>query len=346
MSNHPVPADFKSFIALHKDTVYGKICDYMPSGGPSQYYKMVRSYVDRKGQYRRPSYVLLWSLLYGGKVEEAVLPAAAQQLSEDYFLMHDDWMDSNSLRRGGPTAHVMYGPRYAVLAGDHVQNILWKVAKDASDQLGPERGKRFFDKFFDMMHVTHEGQYLDISLTDHKDITQFTLDDYFRSIHAKSAYYSVYGPMQLGAIVAGAPEHVIQQMPLYGIPAGNAFQIKDDILDCSSTEAILGKSIGNDVRDGTKTLILWHAVQNAPADVREKLVAIYAKPREEKSEDEIQWVLKQFKELGSLDYAQAEAIRLSDEAAKKFDELTKDVPESGWKHLARESIGYAAKRTH
>ncbi|MBI4017688.1 MAG: polyprenyl synthetase family protein [Candidatus Aenigmarchaeota archaeon] len=345
METPPVPRDFKSFVALYKETVYNKICEYLPKGEPEAYHKIVRCYVDRKGQYRRPSYLLLWNLLYGGRMEDAILPAAVQQTSEDWILMHDDIMDGNSLRRGQPAAHVLFGLNYAVLGGDHLHMMNWRMAHEAAEKLGKDRGRRYFDKFFDIMHVTHEGQYLDMRLThDVKDITKFTPEDYFKSIHAKAAYYTVYGPMQCGAIIAGAPEEVVNSMAEYGVSVGNAFQIKDDILDCTSTEAVLGKSIGNDVRDGVKTIVLWHAVQNAPADILAKLKAIYAKPREQKTEDEVKWILEKFKELGSISYAEKEAARLAGEAAKRFDKQTKDMPESPLKQLARESIGYVVKR--
>lgn len=340
-----LPADYKSFVAAYRDVVYNKICEYLPQGEPALHNQIVRCYVDRKGQYRRPSYVLLWSLLYGGNIEDAILPAAVQQVSEDWILIHDDWEDGNTLRRGQPAAHVLFGPLYAINAADHLHMIQWKMAKDAMVALGGERGRRYFDKVFDMMTVTVQGQYLDIRLSkDVTDITKFTLEDYFRSIHAKSAYYSVYGPMQCGAIVAGVDTETIAKMTEYGVPAGNAFQIKDDILDCTSTPEVLGKSIGNDVRDGVKTVILWHAVQNAPPDVLGRLKAIYAKPRQAKTEAEVQWVLNKFKELGSIEYAEKMAEELVEEAVRKFDGLTKEIPASPIKQLARESICHAAKR--
>jgi geranylgeranyl pyrophosphate synthase len=256
-------------------------------------------------------------------------------------------MDGNSLRRGAPSAHTVFGPTYAINAGDHLHMITWKMAKDAADRLGGQRGKRYFDKFYEIMAVTVQGQYLDAHLThDMNDITKFTPEDYYRAIHAKTAAYTVYGPMQCGAIIADAPHDQIEQIKEYGTPAGIAFQMKDDILDCSSTEAILGKSIGNDVREGVKTVVLWHAVQNASPDVLGKLKAIYAKPREAKQEDEIRYVLNAFKELGSIEYAEKEAARFTEEAARRFDKITKDIPESRIKQIARESIGHVTRRTH
>jgi len=339
------PIDFKEFIALYKETVYKKLCEYMPNSGSAEFDKMVRTYVDRKGQYRRPSYVLLWTQLYGGRIEDAILPAAAQQASEDYFLMHDDWMDGNTLRRGLPAAHLVMGPIYAILAGDTLHVALWRIAYDATNKLGGNIGKRYFNKFYDMMLVTHIGQYHDIHLTyDTRDITKFTPEDYYKSIHAKSAYYTIYGPMQCGAIIAGADDYEVNRIAEYGIPAGNAFQIKDDILDCSSTEEVLGKTIGTDVRAGTKTIILWHAVQNAGTATLERLKKIYEMKPEEKKGSDIKFVIGAFKELGSLEYAEREAERLTKEALDKFEHVSKGIPESAVKQLARSGIGHTTIR--
>lgn len=341
-----LPPDFKSFIALYKERIYNAITGYLPEGEPAEHCKAVRSYVDRKGQYRRPSYLMLWNLLYGGKAEDAILPAAVQQLSEEWILMLDDWMDGNTLRRGAPAAHVLFGDRYAVNGASHLQAINWRMARDAANSLGKERGDRYFEKFYNVIDVTHRGQYIDMHLThDVKDITKFTQEDYYSSIHAKSGYYSVYGPMQQGAIIAGASDAEVERIKEYGNRVGNAFQIKDDILDCTSTDEKLGKSVGNDVLDGVKTLILWHAVHNSDSTTLNRIKSIYMKDRGAKDKDDVKFVLGKFNELGSIDYAQSEADRFSNEATQHFDSLSSKVAPK-LKDLARDSMGYATKRSN
>lgn len=324
---------------------YTTICEYLPYAEPKEYRESVRVYVDRKGQYRRPSYLLLWALLYGAKAEDAILPAAVQQASEDWMLMHDDWEDSNLVRRGGPAAHILYGPEIAINAGDALHAIMWKMGKEAADKLGKPRGDRYFNKLFDIIEVTTNGQYYDLRLTmETRDITKFSQADYYQSIMAKAAYYSVYGPMQCGAIIADTDQDTLEHIPEYGLPIGNAFQIKDDILDCTATEAQLGKTIGNDVREGTKTIILWHAVHNASADTLKTLRSIYFKSREEKKEHEIQFVLDTFNELGSIKYAEKEAAKLVKQASSKFDKFASEMPDSKIKRLARDSLGNVITR--
>lgn len=336
---------FEEFIRLHKEHIYSELRKRLPSGEPKQFTdKIMRVYIDRKGKYVRPSFLLLWNLLYKGNEKDALLPAAIQQMSEDTILIHDDILDNNKLRRGSPSAHVLYGLNYAIIAGDALQSIMWEMVDEATTAL-KGRGKKYYDKIHDIWLKTNYGQYYDVRLTEEvKDITKFTLEDYYRSIHAKSSYYTVYGPMQCGAIVAGSGDDIIEQIPVYGTPAGNAFQIKDDILDCISNEALLGKTIGNDIKNNAKTIILWHAVQNADTNTLKKIKQIYEKTPNRKTQGEVAYVIEKFKDLGSIDYAEGEAQRLVKVALNKFDRATTRIRESNIKITARDAIGSSAFR--
>ena len=131
------------------------------------------------------------------------------------------------------------------------------------------------------MLVTHIGQYLDLKLTrEFSDITKFTVDDYFRSIHAKSAYYSVYGPMQVrrdnrgGRRRDGKGDKVLRDPGRACVPdKGRHTRLH---LDARSSWA---RRIGNDVKEGVKTMMLWHAVHNADSPTLRRLKEIYAKQR-------------------------------------------------------------------
>ena len=171
-----------------------------------------------------------------------------------------------------------------------------------------------------------------------KDISGFSLEDYFQSIHAKSAYYSVYGPMQMGAIIAGQAIKDVEKMKEYGVPVGNAFQTKDDILDCTSTAEVLGKTIGNDVMDGVKTAILWHFVRNSKSADLDFAKKLYGKDRKQKTLDELSRMLELFKSSGSIAYAEQMVDSLSREALEKFELNSKSVPESDLKETARNAI--------
>ncbi len=333
---------FKDYCKLHNDKIYNKICEYLPNRAPKKHYKAVREYTDRRGKYHRPNLTLLWCELYGGKPEDVFLAACSIQLAEDWLLMHDDWEDSNELRRGKPTAHKIYGDVFAINAGDATHMIMWKMMHDVSKI--PNIGEKLYKKFYDIMLVTAEGQYYDLKLAREKDIRRFTLEDYWQSIHAKAGYYSVYGPMQLGAIAAGQPPRIVEKIKEYGILIGNAFQAKDDILDCVSGPEVLGKSIGTDIYEGTKTAILWHFVQNAKKADLEKVKNIYMKDRKERTSEEVNLVMRLFHETGSIAYTESLVDSLAKRALKKFEQQTKNIPESGIKEAARDAIVKLAAR--
>ncbi|MGC8680268.1 MAG: polyprenyl synthetase family protein, partial [Candidatus Micrarchaeia archaeon] len=117
--------DFNEYVALHKEKIYSKICEYVPIKEPESHYKIMRDYIDRKGKYARPGLLMLSAQLFGADEEEALLPAAAQQLSEDWILMQDDWEDDAQLRRGKPTAHRIYGDVHTINASNVGNIAMW-----------------------------------------------------------------------------------------------------------------------------------------------------------------------------------------------------------------------------
>ncbi|MCL5011645.1 MAG: polyprenyl synthetase family protein [Candidatus Marsarchaeota archaeon] len=339
--------NYEEFASKYKDKIYKTTCTYIPDREPKKHYEMVRDYVDRKGKYGRAMLTVLWNALYGGGIEEAILPASAMQTSEDWILMHDDWEDKAELRRGKPSAYILYGEDLAINAGDALHMIDWKIAKDAMDNLNkikPGVGDNFFRKFYEMLLTTAEGQYLDMTLTKRKTITDFTQEDYFKSIHEKTAYYSVYGPMQFGAITADADSKQVERIREYGENLGNAFQIKDDILDVTSDEKTMGKSVRNDIKEGVKTIILWHFVQNASKSDLQKAEEIYAKKRGDKTTEEINFIADKFKQYGSVDYAEQTARKMAEDALEKFNEIEKDK-ENDYKEAAMDVILKQVKRS-
>jgi geranylgeranyl diphosphate synthase type II len=338
--------DFNEFTSLYKERIYQTICGYIPTREPRKHYEIVRNYVDRKGKYGRAMLIVLWTALYNGDINNAILPAASLQASEDWILMHDDWEDKSEVRRGKPSAYVLYGEEFAINGGDALHMIDWKIAKDTADNLNKTvsgLGDKFFDKFYDILMVTAEGQYIDMSLTRKKSIRDFTQEDYFNSIHAKSAYYSVYGPMQIGAMIGNATTKQLNLIKEYGLSVGNAFQIKDDILDIIGDEKTLGKSVRNDIKDGVKSIILWHFVQNASDSDLQKVEKIYTKERKDKTMEEVEFIADKLKQYGSVNYAEETATRLVETALKKFEEVEKDK-NNAYKETARDSIGRLIKR--
>lgn len=337
--------NFKEYCETNNDIIFSAVLNKIPEKEPEKHYAASREYTLRRGKYARPNLALLWCELYGGNKDNVFPFACGIQLAEDWFLMQDDWMDQNELRRGKDSLHKIFGDAVAINASNTVQVAMWKTILEARFLFGDNEKtyKNLVNKFFDIINVTIEGQYYDLKLAQEKDITTFSLEDYWQSIHAKAAYYSVYGPMQLGAIAAERSEKEIADIENYGTKIGRAFQLKDDILDCTSDEKTLGKTIGNDVLEGTKTAILWHFVKNANKEDLDIVKTIYIKERKDKTSEEIQFILNLFKKTGSIKFAEEMVDTLYEEAISDFEKQSINF-ESPLKNTARDAILRMANR--
>jgi geranylgeranyl pyrophosphate synthase len=187
------------------------------------YWKINREYPERKSKYLRPTLVLLIAEALGAEANQAVKTAAAMQLSQEWMLIHDDIEDKSDERRGKPTLHKIYGNELAINAGDALHMIMWKIVSD-------QDSKAVTEEFFKILSRTALGQGVEQIWTNGggKKIED---DKYFFVADGKSGYYSIAGPMRLGAIVAGASGEDIEKITEFGLYLGRCFQLVDDILD-------------------------------------------------------------------------------------------------------------------
>jgi geranylgeranyl diphosphate synthase type II len=321
--------NFKDYIELHRDEVYRKICEYIPIKEPEGHYRIVRDYSDRQGSYRRPGLLMLSGQLFGAREDELVLPAAAMQLSEDWILVHDDIEDHSELRRGKPALHKLYGQELAINAGDAAHMVMWKMLKDNIRKMGMRRGSAFFDNFYRMLEYTVEGQYIeDNFIYNVRSLAAADEKLYFRIIQGKTCYYTVYGPMQLGAIAAGMGKSELGMLKEIGMPAGMAFQIVDDILDMRADEKVFGKQRYGDLREGKLTLIMLDAYKSADAEEKKEMQRIYGKRREEKSEEEIMYLAGIAEKYGSIEKARKKAEWYGAAAKQAIEKYSDQLPKN------------------
>ena len=214
------------------------------------------------GKMLRPAMSLLVSRACGGTVSEAGRKvAAAAELLHNATLLHDDVADGSEERRGFPTVSSLLGDRASVLLGDY-----WLVkAMEVILDCGPCRDSvtRIFSK---TLSDLASGEMLQLQKAAQGDTSQ---EDYLRIIYSKTA--SLFEASCVSAAVcAGASEAMVEAARAYGVSTGIAFQIKDDILDYTATDA-LGKPVGIDLREKKITLPLLGALQRVD-DGRNRLV--------------------------------------------------------------------------
>jgi len=224
----------------------------------------VRDLTARGGKRLRAALVLLgYRIATASETDDVALPAAsAMELLQSYFLIHDDWMDDDPVRRGGPSVHVALRARYgsdklgdsgAILAGDYAvslaQQALLECAVPVSDLLGAGR------TFAELQRDVVLGQALDVlvdSPTGDRGLSRLMA----RTHLWKTAAYTTTGPLLVGARLGGASEELLRGLRAYGDPLGIAFQLRDDWLGTFGAPEDTGKSNESDLLQGKKTAVL------------------------------------------------------------------------------------------
>lgn len=187
-----------------------------------EFWNINKVYPERKGKYLRPTLVMIIASAMGIDPKLSVNIAGAMQLSEEWILISDDIEDKSNERRGKPTLHKLYGIELAINASDCLETIMWKMIIDC-------KNSEIIDEFYRIMVRTTLGQAVEQIWTNTK--VNIDNDQYFFVADSKSAYYSIAGPMRLGAIAANANENQLDKITEFGLHLGRCFQLVDDILD-------------------------------------------------------------------------------------------------------------------
>ncbi|MBQ2475159.1 MAG: polyprenyl synthetase family protein [Ruminococcus sp.] len=231
---------------------------YLP-GSDSREKKLIESmrYSLKAGGKRvRPMLVLEFNALCGGKTKRALPFACAVEMVHTYSLIHDDLpcMDDDDLRRGKPSNHKAFGEDTALLAGDALQTLAFEIlTRDDTAALTGDTACRkaaaTLAKYAGCYGMAG-GQMIDLE----SEQTQASYEVIMELIAKKTACL-LQAACELGCIAAGADDKTVRAAGEYGKAIGYAFQIRDDILDCISTDEVLGKPVGSDEANQKSTLV-------------------------------------------------------------------------------------------
>jgi geranylgeranyl diphosphate synthase, type I len=232
----------------------------------------------RGGKRLRPAFCYWgWRGAGGADCEQIVTAAAALELFQAAALIHDDVMDDSDTRRGMPAAHRRFamlhrgsawtgdGERFglagAVLAGDLC--LVWSDELFTASGLNPAqlvRGRVAFDR---MRTELMGGQYLDMLGQAVSGQGAETERRARRVLQYKSAKYTIEEPLLIGGLLAGAGPELLAAYTAYGLPLGEAFQLRDDVLGVFGDPAETGKPAGDDLREGKRTVLVAKALERA-----------------------------------------------------------------------------------
>ena len=235
------------------------------------------------GKRLRPQFCAWGFVAAGGDPADPRLidAGAAFELLHAFALFHDDVMDGSALRRGVRTTHLAFGDRHsdgnwlgeARRFGEGVAILVGDLAFVYADRLLSGAPSAVWDVWNELRIELNIGQYLDLVGTARAE-----RDDARASMitRFKSGKYTVERPLHLGAALA-APERSAEMQPVlsaYGVPLGDAFQLRDDVLGAFGDERLTGKPVGEDLREGKPTPLLalaWAAANPAQRAVLERV---------------------------------------------------------------------------
>ncbi len=206
--------------------------------------------VDSGGKRLRPLLCILSSRLFGYAGERHVPLSVVVEFLHTASLLHDDVVDSSSVRRGTPSANGVWGNQASVLVGDFLFSRAFEmlVADGHMDIL------RLLSK---VTNILAEGEVLQLVRTFHLEMTE---KEYLEVVESKTAIL-FSAAAEIGARISGQDEKTIRQMAEYGMCLGVAFQLMDDVLDYAAEAQDVGKPVGHDLEEGKITLPLLHAMQ-------------------------------------------------------------------------------------
>ncbi len=327
--------DYPSFCQVNKK--YQPLLDF--------HFKMVSDYPQRKGKYLRPSLVLLSAQSMGFDLNKSLPTAAAMQISEDWILGHDDIEDQSEQRRGSPAIQKIYGDELAINAGDALHVLMWQVLSQNYSYLDKILAQKIYQEFYTMINRTILGQTIEIKWTQENrfDLTE---EDILLILESKTGYYTIAGPMRLGAILGGATESQLGSIYRFGVMLGRSFQIIDDLLDLTSDFSGQKKQVGNDIYEGKRTIMLIHLLNNINPKNKEKLKSILLKNRVQKTPEEVIWVIDQMKQIGSLEYSKILADKFCLEARKIFDNELKFLSVRPFRSQISDCIDFITNRQY
>lgn len=219
------------------------------------------------GKRIRPVLLLEFYKLCGGEGDSALNFAAAIEMIHTYSLIHDDLpcMDNDDMRRGKPSCHKAFGEDTALLAGDALLTLAFSAAAK-TEGIPAERVLRAISVLADNAGIDGMvgGQVMDLQLEK-----TGAKPEELKEMYLKKTSCLLKASAVCGCMLAGANEEYIKYAEEYADSLGLAFQIIDDILDCTADEKTLGKPIGSDEKNGKTTYVTLYGIDGARQKAKE-----------------------------------------------------------------------------
>jgi len=285
----------------------------------------IKDLIHSGGKMIRPGFAVIASKFGNYQPERTRAMATVVEMFHMATLVHDDVIDDSKLRRGRETVQSKYGKEYAVYIGDYLFCICFKILASTASLHSIQMDSRAMSKIC-------LGEVEQLNSRFQKEVS---VKNYLNRISGKTAeLFSL--SLYIGAAESDCDKKLSRLFWNIGHNIGMAFQIIDDLLDYTSTDAQLGKETGHDLRDGIYTLPLIYALENKPADLMALL------EQKELSEEDIQKIIELAHKYGGIDKARALAKKYTNKAYS----FMKRLPDNEYKIMLQEITGELLDRVY
>ena len=259
-------------------------------GNPHDLYSAASHLIVSGGKRLRPYMVMKSCEMLGGKTKNAINAASAIEMVHNFTLVHDDIMDNDEMRHGVTTVHKKFGMPIAILAGDVLFSKAYQVI--SSTNLPSNSVIELVSRLAKSCVDVCEGQLLDISMANSEKIP--SQSQYIKMIEKKTAaLFEVSCAM--GAICANAKRKDVSNLSSFGKNLGIAFQITDDLIGVLGDSKVTKKPVGNDLREGKKSLPILLAINHANGENKEIILKAFGNSFA--TQDDIEKALKIIRRL-------------------------------------------------
>lgn len=280
---------------------------------PKNLYNPIEYILDLGGKRLRPILVLMGTTAFGGKYKNSLDAALAVEVFHNFTLLHDDIMDDAPLRRSKDTVHEKWDVNTAILSGDAMLILAYKLLESYEGDV--------YKKLMNLFNTTSlevcEGQQYDMDFETRDNVS---VDEYIKMIGLKTSVL-VAAALKMGAIIANASEEDAQKIYDFGLNLGIAFQLQDDYLDAYGDAATFGKQVGGDIMENKKTFLYIQALKNASPEIKKELLTWYENTLVDYSE-KVSRVKDIFKEVGSDQLTRVAIQNYTDKAFSILDTLS------------------------
>jgi len=323
------------------DSTFGKSRYlYSPKAAQGALAAPVWDFLSRGGKRWRPILFLLVVEAVGGEIEKVKDFVVIPELIHNGSIIIDDIEDQGELRRGKLSLHKIFGVDIALNAGNFLYFLPLLVLMKNKDNFKPEVLLRAYEIYIQEMVNLHFGQGTDIYWHRGK-VKTIEEKEYFQMCAFKTGCLSRMAA-KLAVILSEGSEELAQAVGRVAEAMGVAFQIQDDILDITLTgkeREEFGKTFGNDIKEGKRTLMVIYTLKKANQGDRERLLEILDKHTEDLSQTkEAIEILKKYQ---SIEYAREVAKRIIQEAWQDADKI---LPESKAKQKLNEFVNFLIER--